>query len=67
MGKVLEQYYDFAKKKGAYALRMRLAMMTGWTTVQIHKIEDSKNNIAKVKTALKTLLKSNDIPDFEGK
>lgn len=65
MGKVLEQYYDFAKKKGAYALRMRLAMMTGWTTVQIHKIEDSKTNIIKVKTALKTLLKSNDIPNFE--
>lgn len=65
MGKVIEQYYDFAKKKGAYALRMRLAMMTGWTTSQIHKIEDSKVNVNKVKTALKTLLKSNDIPNYE--
>lgn len=65
MGKILAQYYDFAKNKGAYTLRMRLAMLTGWTTAQIHTLEDSKANITRVRNALKQLMKTNDIPHLE--
>lgn len=65
MGKVLEQYYDYAKKKGAYVLRMRLSLRTGWSTAQIRKLNDSKANIKKVRDALKELLNTDDIPNFK--
>lgn len=65
MGKVLEQYYDYAKKKGAYVLRMRLSIRTGWSTAQIRTVPDSKANIKKVKDALKELLNTEDIPNFD--
>jgi len=65
MAKVLEQYYDYAKKKGAYVMRMRLSLRTGWSTSQARNLPDSKANIRKVKQALKKLLNSNDIPNFD--
>lgn len=64
MGKILEKYYDYAKTKGAYMLRIRLAMHTGWSTAKIRTLEDSKANIEKVRTVLKELLNTNDIPNF---
>jgi len=64
MGKILEQYYDYARKKGAYILRMRLAMLTRWPTLKIHSLEDNQANIKKVREALKELLNTDDIPDF---
>lgn len=65
MGKVLEQYYDYAKKKGAYVLRMRLSLRTGWSTAQVRSLNDSKANIKKVRTALRELLGTDDLPTFE--
>ena len=65
MAKVLEQYYDYAKKKGAYVLRMRLSLRTGWSTSQVRTLPDSKANVRKVKQALQELLNTNDIPNFE--
>ena len=64
MGKVLEQYYDYAKKKGAYMLRMQLAMQTGWTTSRVRLLADNAKNIQRVRRALKNLLKTKDIPRF---
>lgn len=65
MGKVLEQYYDYAKKKGAYVLRMRLSLKTGWSTAQIRTLADSKINVKKVRDALSELLNTDDIPNYE--
>ena len=65
MGKVLEQYYDYAKKKGAYVLRMRLSLRTGWSTSQVRDLNDTKANIRKVRDALKELVETDDIPNFE--
>ena len=64
MAKILEQYYDYAKQKGAYVLRMRLSIKTGWSTSQVRKLNDSKVNIQKVRSALKQLLNTDDIPQF---
>jgi hypothetical protein len=65
MGKVLEQYYDYAKKKGAYVLRMRLSLKTGWSTSQVRTLPDTKVNIKKVRDALKELLNTDDVPNYE--
>ncbi|MCI0513761.1 hypothetical protein L0128_11150 [candidate division KSB1 bacterium] len=65
MGRILEQYYDYAKTKGAYVLRMRLSLRTGWATNQVRTLPDSKANVKKVRDALKELLKTDDIPNFE--
>ena len=65
MGKILEQYYDYAKKKGAYVLRMRLAIKTGWSTSQVRQINDTKSNIQKVRKALQELLGTDDVPEFK--
>lgn len=64
MGKILEQYYDYAKKRGAYVLRMRLSLKTGWSTQEVRELNDTKANIKKVRDALKSLLGSDDIPTF---
>jgi len=65
MGKILEQYYDFARKKGAYVLRMRLSIKTGWSTSQVRRLSDSKSNIQKVRNALQELLGTDDVPEFK--
>lgn len=65
MGKILEQYYDYARKKGAYVLRMRLSIKTGWSTSQVRKLSDTKANIQKVRSALQELLNTNDIPEIK--
>ena len=65
MGKILEQYYNYARKKGAYVLRMRLSIKTGWSTSQARKLNDTKANIQKVRSALQELLNPNDIPEFK--
>lgn len=65
MGKILEQYYDYAKKKGAYVLRMRLSLKTGMSTSQIRSLPDNKVNIKKVRDALKELLNTEEIPNFD--
>jgi len=65
MGKILEQYYDYAKKKGAYVLRMRLSIKTGWSTAQVRQLVDNKANIKRVRDALKELLNTEDIPNYE--
>lgn len=65
MGKILEQYYEYAKKKGAYVLRMRLSIKTGWSTNQVRNLNDSKANIQKVRSALQELLNTDDIPEFK--
>lgn len=65
MGKILEQYYDYAKKKGAYVLRMRLSIKTGWSTNQVRQINDTKANIQKVRSALQELIGTEDIPEFK--
>ncbi|MBN1348747.1 hypothetical protein JXJ21_04995 [candidate division KSB1 bacterium] len=65
MGKVLEQYYDYAKNKGAFVLRMRLSLKTGWSTARVRSLTDSKVNIKKVRDALIELLGTKDIPNFE--
>ncbi len=55
MGAKLKQLYDFAQQAGGIEAKMRLAVMTGISSMKADSEADSPDNIAKLKKAIKEI------------
>ncbi len=53
MGDKLNQLYDFAQKAGGVEAKMRLAVVTGISSLKAKTEPDSPENIAKLKAGIK--------------
>jgi hypothetical protein len=56
MGDKLLKYYEFIKANGGPPERMRVAMITGITSISAKSVPDSPENIEKFKGAIKEVL-----------
>jgi hypothetical protein len=59
MGDKLVKLYDFIKANGGTPERMRIAMITGVTSMSAASAPDSPENIEKFKSAIKEVLGKN--------
>jgi hypothetical protein len=53
MGAKLVKLFEFAMENGGMAARMRVSMKSGIASAQAETVEDSPDNIDKVKAAIK--------------
>lgn len=55
MGAKLKQLYDFAQQAGGMEAKMRLAVMTGISSMKAEAEPDSSDNVSKFKAAIKQI------------